>query len=107
MIINASGVITAEVDDDVADGVQVLAVVYPPDYIPPAPGQELQRETLDSFNLLPTGSGIEYAGKFSGFTQIGTYRILVYAYDKDGLAAAPVEVTVNTGSRVFLPLVAR
>ncbi len=104
-VINFSTVITADVRDD-KPGIQVKVVVYPPDYTPHTTGQELQPETLVSF-ILSNTSGDLWSGPYGGFTQIGTYRLMIYADDKDGLAAVPVEVLVNTGSRVFLPLVAR
>ena len=77
--------ITADVRDD-KPGVQVKVVVYPPDYTPPAPGQELQPETLVTF-ILSNTSGDLWSGPYGGFTQIGTYRLMIYADDKDGLAA--------------------
>jgi len=32
---------------------------------------------------------------------------VIHAEDNDGLVARPVEIMVNTGSKVFLPLVVR
>ena len=44
---------------------------------------------------------------YTGFDQIGAYRIVVYATDEDGQLSRPREVMVTTGWRVFLPAVVR
>ncbi len=105
-ITNASGVIRADVRDDVKVS-QVWAVVYPPDYVPPVTSQELQAETLPSFNLTATGAEDFYAGVYPGFTQAGVYRIVVQALDNNGLVATPRTIEVRVGSQLFLPMVNR
>ncbi|MDQ3248218.1 MAG: hypothetical protein M3Q45_03305, partial [Chloroflexota bacterium] len=55
------GVIEADVRDNQSVR-QVWAVVYPPDYTPPARGQQLQAETLPTFLLTPVDNGTRYAG---------------------------------------------
>ncbi|MEZ4866388.1 MAG: C13 family peptidase [Caldilineaceae bacterium] len=103
-IANFSGQIEADVRDNV--GVrQVWAVVYPPDYTPPPTAEELQAEVLPTFLLTPIDDGTRYAGKYTGFTQSGTYRIIVQAEDGEGLKAKPVVLEVNTGAQLFLPWV--
>jgi hypothetical protein len=103
-ITNASGTIHADVRDDVKVS-QVWAVVYPPDYQPPSDRRELQAETLPTFNLTPTGAPDIYAGVYPGFTQAGSYRIVVYATDNEGLSAFPRAITV--GSALYLPVIGR
>lgn len=103
-IVNASGTIRADVRDDVKVS-QVWAVVYPPGYQPAADVQELQAETLPTFNLTPTGEQDIYAGVYPGFTQSGIYRIAVYAVDNEGLIAFPR--TIEVGSNLYLPVVVR
>ena len=105
-ITNFRGTIEADVRDD-AQVRQVWAVVYPPDYVPPPAGQELQPEVLPTFLLTALDNGNRYAGEFTGFTQSGTYRIIVHAEDNEGLVARPVVLEVNAGSQLYLPLVTR
>ncbi|MEM7127436.1 MAG: hypothetical protein AAF702_13980 [Chloroflexota bacterium] len=106
VITNNSGLIQADVRDNQKVSL-VWAVVYPPGYVPPDAQEELQVETLDNFILSETGDADQYVGRFSGFTQEGTYRILVHAEDNDGFKARPVEVEVVVGGteRLYLPLV--
>gem|GEM_PF-4590632 len=37
----------------------------------------------------------------------GTYRVVIYAVDDDGLQARPRELTVTVGERVYLPLIVK
>lgn len=107
-IVDFSGTIRADVRDDLKVS-QVWAVVYPPNYQTPTTVQELQAETLPSINLLPTGETDLYAGVYPGFTLPGTYRIVIQAADNEGLVATPreIEVVVDDGGVIFLPLVVR
>lgn len=104
-LVNASGEIRADVRDDVKVRL-VWGVVYPPDYVPPPAGQELQAEVLPTFLLADQGDN-QFAGKYTGFTQAGVYRIIIHAEDNDGLAARPVVIEVDAGGRVYLPVVER
>ncbi len=103
---NYRGTFRADVRDDVFVRT-VWGVVYPPDYTPPATGEQLQPETLPTFLFARTGDEDIFEGLYPGFTQPGIYRIIIHAEDNRGLVARPVEVFVNTGSRVYLPLVIR
>lgn len=103
---NYRGLFRADVRDDVFVRA-VWGVVYPPDYTPPATGEQLQPETLPIFLFTRTGDEEIFEGVFTGFTQRGTYRVIIHAEDNRGLVARPVEVFVNVGSRVYLPLVVR
>ncbi len=100
------GSFRADVRDDMGVAL-VWAVVYPPDYDPPPSNQQLRAETLPTFLLTSGGTNSIYEGVYTGFTQRGLYRIVIYARDGQGLVARPVEVFVNTGSRVYLPLMLR
>lgn len=62
---------------------------------PPA-GQELQAEVPPTFLLSEQGNN-QFAGKYTGFTQAGLYRIILHAEDNDGLAVRPVVIEVNAG----------
>ena len=50
------------------------------------------------------GDGV-YNGTYTGFDQMGAYRILVYATDEDDLLSRPRSVVVNNGVQLFLPSV--
>ena len=100
-----SGQIRARVQDN--GGVHsVWAVIYPPDYQPPAPSEGLVRETLPTVQLLDQGAGW-YAAAYPGFTAFGGYRVAVFADDRAEQQARPAAVELQTGFRVFVPLLAR
>ncbi len=104
---NGVGMIRARVLDNPQDGVRrVWAVIYPPSYVPPPPSSGLVREWLPTIVLLDQG-GNWYGASYTGFTERGVYRVVIYAEDGEGLQARPVAMTVSTGSRVYLPLVKR
>lgn len=90
-------------DDRVAE---VWAVVYPPSYSPPTNGRELVGETQEVIKLQSKGGDL-YASAYSGFTEMGTYRLAIYARDNDGLVSAPELIEVMAGHALFLPLVRR
>ncbi len=48
---------------------------------------------LPVFELTPDNSG-RYSGTYDGFSDFGTYRIVVYASDKDGNMSQPVKTEV-------------
>jgi len=102
---NRRGIISAEVRDD--KGVdQVWAVIYPPSYTPPQNADELTPETLPTIVLQPQGNN-RYAAEYPGFDENGLYRIVIQAKDDRLFTARPLAITVNTGTRLFLPLVTR
>ena len=107
---NGRGVIEALVLADEQNPVQtVWAVIYPPDYVEPQPGEGVvdMVEPPAGVPLLRDGSSNRYRATDSGFTQTGVYRIVVQAESRNGQSARPVVVEVSTGWRVFLPGVAR
>jgi hypothetical protein len=88
---------------------RVWAVIYPPSYTPPAPGDELVREELPTIVLTDQG-GDWYGTQYPGFQEPGAYRVVVYAESASGLEAQPEAVTLQVGqgtTRVYLPLVRR
>ena len=107
---NFRGTIEADVRDDLKVA-QVYAVVYPPDYVAAENIQELQAETLPTFLLTATGEENIFAGIYPGFTQPGTYRVVVNAVDNGSLVAIPreIEVVVEAGrvsqEKLFLPFI--
>jgi hypothetical protein len=45
-----------------------------------------------------------YAATYTGFDEVGTYRVVVYAEDDDGLEARPLAIEIRAGYSVWLPL---
>ena len=96
-----------EIWADARDDVQVRwvwAIIYPPSYVEPAPGEELVSPPLPV--TLQQQGGNWYAGA-DLFTEIGEYRIIVYAQDAQGLTSLPRELRVRTGWMVYLPVVVK
>ena len=107
---NGRGVIEAQVLADEQNPVQtVWAVIYPPDYLDPQPGEGVvdMVEQPAGVPLLRDGSSDRYRAADSGFTQTGTYRIVLQAESRNGQSARPVVVEVTTGWRLFLPALVR
>jgi hypothetical protein len=101
------GVTTAEVQDDVGV-LSVWAVIYKPSYQPPSPGEEMIQENMETITLLdPNGDHI-YTGLYGSFDELGQYRIVLYAVDKESLQGRPKAVKARVGGwQVYLPMVLR
>lgn len=94
---------------------RVWAVIYPPDYVPPADSNELTPENAPKAELTLVGN--RYVLDYPGFTQLGRYRVVIHAQDTDGLQARPAVITINTAAAiggqfentglVYLPIIAR
>ncbi len=97
-----AGEIWAQVQDDV-EVRWAWAVVYPPSWEPPPPGDELAAEP-PPLTLQPRGLDW-YAGLYAGLDEVGMYRIVVYAEDQDGQSARPKELQVQGCWPMHLPLV--
>jgi hypothetical protein len=98
---NLSGIqgeIWAEVRDD--EQVRwVYAVVFPPSYQAPLPGEEWAVEPLP-ITLQDRGNGW-YGGLYTSFNEIGIYRVVIYAEDNDGLVSSR---EMLAGWKAFLPV---
>ncbi|MGB0387704.1 MAG: hypothetical protein ACPGWR_23045 [Ardenticatenaceae bacterium] len=106
---NRRGQIEAHVQDDVPNStLNVWAVIYDPSYTPPPPGQEIVlEENLPTIRLQdPDGDNV-YSGEFAGFDQMGSYRIVVYAVDENGLQSRPRATVLQTGYELYLPAITR
>jgi hypothetical protein len=104
---NGQGTIRAQILDDPDSWIRrVWLVVYPPSYQPPSPGERLVNQTLPGAVLQDQGGGW-YAVTYTGFTERGVYRVVLFAEDSDGLEARGVALTVHVGPAGFLPLVMR
>ncbi len=99
------GVIQAHVLDDHAVH-RVWAVVYAPSYQAPQDEEKLVQEPLPTLVLQDRGNGW-YAATYTGFDEIGLYRVVVYAEDNDRLEARPAAVEVRTGWKTFLPVLVK
>jgi hypothetical protein len=102
---SASRTIRAKALDDLNVNM-IWAVIYPPSYVPPEPGQELQAETLQTVTLLSQGEGW-YSAQYPGFNEIGLYHIVIYAQDNQLLQAQPYPLEVLNGYHIFLPMTVR
>jgi parallel beta-helix repeat protein len=96
------GVIQAHVMDDHTVH-RVWAVIYAPSYQPPQGGEKIVQEALPTLVLQDQGNDW-YAATYTGFDEVGLYRVVVYAEDNDRLEARPVAVEMRTGWRTFLPV---
>jgi len=101
-----TAVITATVYEDKPLPL-VWAEVIAPSYRVPDDGDEMV--TIDVPRpLLSDGNGDgTYEGTYGGFTEIGEYRVVVYARDVDGNQGVPKSTTVRRGWLVYLPVVLR
>jgi parallel beta-helix repeat protein len=101
-----SAAITATVYED-KPGALVWAEIIAPSY--PIPDHEDEMVYIDVPRLLLSdgnGDGT-YEGTYGGFTEIGEYRVIVYARDVDRNQGLPKGTTVRTGWLVYLPMVLR
>jgi len=105
--------IWAEVlDDSQVDGqvpLLVQAVIYPPSYQPTTNSEQMIPEPdAQTLQKDPTHNN-QYHLTDNTFTEIGTYRIVLYATDDEGLISHPKEITLEIGKqteqRLYLPLV--
>jgi hypothetical protein len=87
-------------------------VVYKPSYTPPNPEQteEIVQEDLPTVTLLDSeGDGI-YSAVYEGFNEPGSYRLVIYAQDGEGIAGRPlaIEIEIEIGRhQLYLPSVMR
>ncbi|MGB0383473.1 MAG: VWA domain-containing protein [Ardenticatenaceae bacterium] len=99
--------IWAEVVDDKAVS-EVRAVIYPPSYSPKDESEELLAEPAPVI-LTETENENEYGLALDNLKEPGTYRIVLYADDQEGLTSQPKEVMleVQSGYNLYLPTVIR
>lgn len=93
----------------------VDAEIIPPDFTVPFPVDGLPPTTtfpvIRLQPLAPTdqktnaGGATLYHGIYGGFSKLGVYRIIVYAKSGNDLAAFPVVAQLQTGTRLYLPLI--
>jgi hypothetical protein len=94
---NIDGTATASVQANVADGDgvnSVWAVLRPPNFI--VASDDTPVTDLPRFDLAETSPGT-WEGTYDGFTQHGTYEVVVHAEDQLGNSAVPQRTTVTVG----------
>lgn len=102
---NYTSVITATIYDD-GNLAEVWGEVYPPSYqVPDVPGSVTLID-VPQMRLRPSGGNL-YTGTYGGFTEVGLYRVVIYARDDDLNHAVPKSTDVRTGYAVFLPVTIR
>jgi len=103
---DGQGEIRAQVQDD-KEVLEVSVVIYPPSYRAPVSGEEMIEEPAPMvLEEHPTEEGW-YTSVYTGFNEIGEYRLVVYATDNEFVRSRPKEATVRTGWPVYLPVVMR
>ena len=105
-VVNSSTTITATVYVKNSDLDWVWAKIIPPsaqtnteDTLVPIEGTEIR--------LTATAGHQIYHATYGGFTEIGQYRIIIYARTKNGYQAVPKHFEISTGQHIYLPLVLR
>jgi hypothetical protein len=103
-----TGLIKAEVGDDMGLA-RVWVEIYPPSFVEPPPGEDFETPELDIVrqDLQDYDSDGWYTVTYSDFTELGTYHIVVYAQDLADNLAVPHSLTLQIGSKVYLPLLIR
>ena len=80
------------------------ALVFAPSYTPPTT-TTMSGRANGAVDHERGGSGV-FTGSYGGFTEVGNYRVVVYAVDDSDNEAMP-KVAFYGGNKVFLPLVIR
>jgi hypothetical protein len=86
---------------------QVQALIYPPDYAPPQPGDTLAQTgtPLVTIALEPASTrNNTYTARTDAFDAYGSYRVVIVAEDSRGLKALPAAIEVTSETVLFLPL---
>ena len=103
-----TGQIWAQVLDDLPENNTVWAVLYPPSYQPPTDPTEIVPEPsrLTLLRGAQVVNGWEYSSNWL-FNEAGSYQLVIYAKDDDGLLSRPSVITLSTAKRVYLPLIVK
>ena len=101
-ISQGQGQIRLTVTDDIAVN-RAWAVIYPPSYEVPLPGEEMVVPPLPPFALYNQGEDM-WSGVYTQFIEAGLYRIVLYAEDSDGLQGRPQELSFEVRT-IYLPLI--
>ncbi|MBF0565019.1 MAG: hypothetical protein HQK89_07245 [Nitrospirae bacterium] len=71
---------------------RVWAIVTPPNFTPPAPGQPITNQP--TFDFISVG-GNAYEGSYGNFTVYGTYNIAIFVLDDKSNLSLPLATTVT------------
>ena len=89
------GLLKAQVQAEAGEVVSsTWALIYPPSYQPPPPGEDMVRDEDDpnvAKVLLEDWDGDGIFTAYTSFWEPGTYRVVIYAVDERGLGARPRE----------------
>jgi hypothetical protein len=83
---------------------EVWALIYPPSYKPPGPGEDMIIDDVPRV-VLPGPDAYNGFGATYTFTEPQTYRVVIYAIDDTGKAARPRAADGGVAYPVFLPVV--
>ncbi|GEM_PF-4089465 len=103
------GQVWAKVLDDQPENNTVWAVIYSPSYQPPISTTKIVPEPprLPLLRGTQVVDGWEYSSNWL-FNESGTYQLVIYAKDDDGLLSRPYVVTITpTTQSVYLPLIVK
>ncbi|MFN8474912.1 MAG: caspase family protein [Anaerolineae bacterium] len=105
--IGTTGILTATVErgDDPLE--IVWAAVYPPSFREPTATTLDLGVPLIRLEPVPQNEGLFRADYPNGFIESGDYRVVFFAQDRSGDNAPPKVVSVRTGGKLYLPLIAR
>ena len=98
-----SGRLRAEVRDDFAVS-RVWARVYPPSYAGPGACAGLIADPAPTV-FLATESPNWFSATYWGFVEPGTYRLVLYAEDSQGLRSQPLAIEWQVNPVWYLPLI--
>lgn len=86
---------------------KVWAVLYPPSFVEPPPGDTTPELELPTIDLTDSDGDGEYTGTYTEFTERGAWRVVVYASDGANNQAVPQRGSIWVGTRLWLPLVVK
>jgi hypothetical protein len=103
---DGEGEIQAQVQDD-GQVAEVWVVIYPPSYEAPVSGEEMFGEPVPlALKEHPTEEGW-YTRTYTEFSELGEYRLVVYAEDDEMAQGRPKEMRIRVTWPVYLPVVMR
>ncbi len=84
---------------------QVLVEVVRPNTIQNGSPGSVAVAQVDQVPMTPTTNDV-WAGSYNGFTATGTYRLVAYAWDDNGIPSLPADMTLVVGMdhRVYMPV---
>jgi hypothetical protein len=104
-VVGNEAAVTARVVDDVRVE-RVWARFFAPSFKPPTPvNGSIPVVEVPVAELIEEADGI-YQVSYTGFSESGIYRVVVYAEDDEGITSVPQWIWIGE-RRIYLPLVVR